>query len=77
MRIDVRLFATLRPYIKGIYDEGTMEFPPGTTVQHIITALKIPDGEVRLIFVNGKHETLEYVLSDGDRLGLFPPVGGG
>lgn len=77
MKIEVKLFATLRPYIKGICDAGTMEFPFGTTVQDIVTTLKIPDEEVRLIFVNGKHETPGYVLSDGDRLGLFPPVGGG
>jgi molybdopterin converting factor small subunit len=37
----------------------------------------IPEKEVRLIFVNGRHASLEDRLAEGDTLALFPPVGGG
>jgi sulfur-carrier protein len=39
--------------------------------------LGIPPGEVKLRFVNGKQAKDDQVLAEGDRVGLFPPVGGG
>lgn len=74
MRITVRLFATLRA---GRFEEKTMEFPSGTTVGGIIRELDLPEGEVTLIFVNGRHADVTTVLSPDDILALFPPVGGG
>ena len=40
-------------------------------------SMDIPEKEVTLIFINGRHGGLESELHDGDTLGMFPPVGGG
>lgn len=77
MKLEIKLFATLRPYMKGTCEDGTMEVPEGSTVADVITALNLPDEQVRLVFVNGRHQGRDEVLGEGDRLGLFPPVGGG
>jgi molybdopterin converting factor small subunit len=33
--------------------------------------------EIHLVFVNGRVASLDQMLQDGDRLALFPPIGGG
>ena len=76
MNLEVRLFATLRPYMEGAC-KGLLEMPKGATIADVVARLDLPDEEIRLIFVNGKHEKRETVLHEGDRVGLFPPVGGG
>lgn len=74
MQITVKLFATLRV---GRFEEKTLEFSGGTTVGGVIGELALPEKEVTLIFINGRHADLTTVLSAGDTLSLFPPVGGG
>ncbi len=74
MQITVKLFATLRA---GRFDERNLAFPAGTTVGGVIRELALPEKEVTLIFINGRHADLTTVLSAGDTLSLFPPVGGG
>jgi molybdopterin converting factor small subunit len=49
----------------------------GVCVKDVIQKLRIPIDSVKLIFVNGVHAKVDTALNDGDRLGLFPPVGGG
>ena len=49
----------------------------GTTVAALIENLGIPRSDVKLVFVNGRKADAETVLTGGDRVGLFPPVGGG
>lgn len=78
IRIDLKLFVTLaryHPSAKG--GSGPHEVVSGTTVERLIKDLGIPPDTVKLIFVNGKKVPVSAVLEDGDRLGLFPPVGGG
>jgi molybdopterin synthase sulfur carrier subunit len=48
-----------------------------TTISDLISALKIPDDLVKLVFVNGVRQERTYTLKPDDRVGLFPPVGGG
>jgi molybdopterin converting factor small subunit len=74
MRITVKLFATLR---SGRFDTENREFSPGITIGEVIKELGIPEKEVTLIFVNGRHANTHDTLTDGDTIGLFPPVGGG
>ncbi|HOV86437.1 MAG TPA: MoaD/ThiS family protein [Syntrophobacteraceae bacterium] len=79
MALQVRLGATLRTYVHP-YDGSVgyeMVVPPGTTVRELVRRLKIPEAEVRLIFVNGVSSGWETVLAGDERVGLFPPVGGG
>ena len=75
----VRLFATLRrhyPHL-GIGEAMPVELRDGVTVGQLIEHLRLPAGEVKVIFVNGIVRGEEHALSDGDKVGVFPPVGGG
>lgn len=73
--IDLKLFVTLARFLP----ENAESFPvkPGTCVEKLMDDLGIPKNAVKLIFVNGKRQETSYRLQDGDRVGLFPPVGGG
>ncbi len=79
MRLRVKLFATLdkfRPDAAG----GTpfeIHVEDGATVQDVIHKLGLPDEVVRTVFVNGRSRPRDWQLSDGDELGIFPPIGGG
>lgn len=74
MRITVRLFATLR---ENRFKERELEYPPGTRVADVGRALQIEPSEMSMLLVNGQSVTADHVLSDGDTLSIFPPVGGG
>lgn len=75
IEIDLKLFVTLSKYHPD--DSGFIKIPDNTTVKTLIADLGIPKELVKLIFLNGKREDNSYQLQNGDRLGLFPPVGGG
>ncbi len=80
MTVDVRLFATLaeRGAGSGAGISRPTVVPVGTTLRTLIAQLGIDPRQVHLTIVNGRivHD-LDARLSDGDRVGLFPPVGGG
>jgi sulfur-carrier protein len=73
--IIVKLFATLSP----LTPENSDRFPvgEGATVHDIVRRLSVPETDAKLIFINGRKAELDTPLKDGDRLGIFPPVGGG
>ena len=75
IRVQIRLYANL----KALEPAGADGHPlaPGTTVGEVLAQLKVPADQVKLVFVNGRKAHLHRVLEDGDRLGVFPPVGGG
>ena len=75
MNIIVKCFATLAPF----QPENTDSFPvePGATPLSVMESLSISPEEVHIIFVNGVAAAPDSALKDGDRLGLFPAVGGG
>jgi molybdopterin converting factor small subunit len=77
--VKVKLFATLRHLRPGlgIGEAFPVELPESATVDDLIQQLELPDKEVKLVFVNGIVRQRHYQLSDGDELGIFPPVGGG
>ena len=75
LKIELKLFVTLAAFAPENADNFTVQ--EGTTVDMLIRELKIPENTVKLIFVNGKKQDTAYVLTPGDRVGLFPPVGGG
>jgi sulfur-carrier protein len=77
--VHVKLFATLRrarPDVP-IGQSFPVELPGGTTVADLIQHLELPDEEVKIVFVNALYRDRDYVLSDSDEVGIFPPVGGG
>lgn len=73
--IQIKLFATLAARLPAHADD----YPIGekTSVRDVVQALEIPEKNAKLVFVNGEKRSLDTLLKDGDRLGIFPPVGGG
>ncbi|WP_371381543.1 MoaD/ThiS family protein [Sporomusa aerivorans] len=78
MALEVRLFATLRNYFPeapgGVL---AVEDTTAGTLRELITNLKLNPDEIKIFMVNGVQADLSSEIKDGDRIGLFPPVGGG
>jgi len=73
--IKLKLFATLSKFDPDISDPYPI--PLGATAGELTDQLKMPRDKVKLIFINGVRGSLSTALQHGDRVGLFPPVGGG
>jgi len=73
--ITLKLFATLRSYAPEQAERYAIT--PGTTVGDVVRELNIPAKDAKLIFINNIRKEHDTLLQDGDRLGIFPPVGGG
>ena len=79
VRVEVRLYANLRRYVPqlGLGEAMELELYEGATLRHIFTRLGLPESEVKRVIINGLSKRYEYVLLDGDRVAIFPPVAGG
>ncbi len=55
------------------------EYPidEGLTIHSLLEKLGIPREKAKLIFINGVKADLGSTLKGGERVGIFPPVGGG
>jgi sulfur-carrier protein len=73
--IDLKLYATLTKFYTGQAEQFPIE--PGSTVLSLVEKLGIPINEAKLIFINGVKCELTSSLHGGERVGIFPPVGGG
>ncbi|MDY6953328.1 MAG: MoaD/ThiS family protein [Thermodesulfobacteriota bacterium] len=73
--IELRLFASLKTYLP----QGAERFPitSGESVEALIRRLGISPDDVKLIFINGIRADISSTLWGGERVGVFPPVGGG
>lgn len=78
-KIEVRLFAYLRDQHPEAKKDGVLVIPLDgpINVGTLISKLNLPAKEISLVMVNGKHQREDYVLKDGDRVGIFPMIGGG
>ena len=80
MRVEVRLYATFAEYSPtgraGDPFDVCLEVP--SSLLNLIDKLMIPAEDVHLSIVNGRviHDR-SLRLNEADRIGLFPPVGGG
>lgn len=72
--ITVKLFAYFRDTRKNVIE---IEHREGIKVIDIVNQLDIDPDLCAIILINGRHQTLETVLLDGQKLFLFPPVAGG
>ena len=79
MKIQVELFATLAPYLARLSDSspGTLELPPGSTVDDVAERLGLPEELSRITLVNGHDAGGDHRLRDGDVVSMFPPLAGG
>lgn len=79
MKIEVRVFSGLEKYIPGTTfgKAFEVELPEGATGSMLLEKLSIPEKDVFTILSNGKHFQFAETFSEGDRVALFPPVGGG
>lgn len=79
MRVQVKLFATLRRYVAGAESGNAIEIelPEGARIRDVIVALALPSDQVKVSFVNGRARGDDWRLEPGDELGIFPPIGGG
>ena len=73
--IDIRLFAGLQQFNPPSPKAHPVR--KGTTIRALLKELKIPEDKAKLLFINGIKSSLDSVLKEGDRVGIFPPVGGG
>ena len=78
-KIEVRLYAGLRRY--GPDTESSeafsIELDDKAKLENLVDKLKIPREEIGVLMVNGKWEKESYLLQNGDRVGIFPLIGGG
>jgi molybdopterin converting factor small subunit len=49
----------------------------GTSIRTLLQQIDIPEDKAKLIFIDGLKVELTTVLKGGERIGIFPPVGGG
>ena len=75
IEVDLLLFATLRR--RGLRSQQRITLQASTSVRGVAEALAIPQGEIHLVFINGRAASFDQDLQDGDRLALFPAIGGG
>jgi molybdopterin synthase sulfur carrier subunit len=87
MQVYAKLFATL---VRLVPDDVSarypkiragsrldVDLPEGSTLADLLDRLGLPRDKVRVIFVNGRAQPLDYRLQPGDEAGIFPPIGGG
>jgi molybdopterin synthase sulfur carrier subunit len=79
MGLQIFINATLRNHVPGYnpHQGLNLEIQPGTSVAQVMARLGLPAKEVTLIMVDGRRQEADYLLQGGERLGLFPPIGGG
>ncbi len=73
--IQIKLFATLQRFMPASAENYAIE--TGTTIRTLLQQLDIPENNAKLIFIDGLKAELTTVLKGGERIGIFPPVGGG
>jgi molybdopterin synthase sulfur carrier subunit len=74
--VEMKLFASLKKYLPA---DSAHRYPvePGTPLSALLDQLRIPKDEVKLIFIDGVKKDANVLLHGGERVGLFPPIGGG
>ena len=79
MKIELRLYASLAAFMpeKRAGNLWMFEVSEGTTIRNLLKQLKVPPEDIKVVFLNGIHASDEDILKEGDRVGIFPSVGGG
>jgi molybdopterin synthase sulfur carrier subunit len=79
MHIQVKLFATLVRCVPGVKSgvPFDVELPEGAFLSDLVKQLNLPENKVKVSFVNGRTQSVDFQLRSGDEVGIFPPIGGG
>ena len=83
MHVTVRTAGLLGRYLPpgSAGNEARLEVDSGATPLDVMRRLELPEGERYLIMLNGQvvpaAQRPTVRLSDGDELGIFPPLKGG
>ena len=77
MKVKLKCFSKLADPIKCDFRDSTeYELTDGQTVEALVERAGIDKDSIKIAFLNNKTVGLDTVLSDGDRIGLAPSVGG-
>ena len=74
-QIQLKLFATLQELTPPSADHFIID--QGMSICDLLDQINMPREKAKLIFINGVKAELTTVLEGGERVGIFPPVGGG
>jgi molybdopterin converting factor small subunit len=74
-QIQLKLFANLQQFTPPSADNYHID--PGISIFDLLEQIKMPREKAKLIFINGVKAELTSTLEGGERVGIFPPVGGG
>ena len=79
MSVLVKLSTSLRRHVPGYQPIPGLELEDvaGISLGELINRLGLPAKEIRVTMINGRHAAWDKVIKDGDRVGIFPAVGGG
>ncbi len=80
VQIEIKLLTGLKQYLPGPDVTGsvhTLEVHETATVKTVLEMLNIPVHMPKVIMLNDRQGKLEDPVSPGDRITVFPPVGGG
>ncbi len=77
--VEVRLYASLRRYYPDLKsgESLSLALDDNVNLENLLDRLKVPRKEITIVMVNGQREDGSYLLQDGDRIGVFPLIGGG
>lgn len=73
--IELRLFASLAAGMPA--DAEKYPIKSGIRVAELLDQIGVPRSEAKMIFINGRRGDHNSCLYGSERVGVFPPVGGG
>jgi len=77
MKVNLRCFSKLAETDTCNFSESTpYDLTNGHTVGDLVERAGIDRKDVKIVFVNSRIKGLETPLTEGDRVGLAPAVGG-
>jgi sulfur carrier protein ThiS len=74
-RIQLELQSTLKRFLPA--DHESYSIGSGLKVRDILQQLGIAEYEVNLVFIDGMPANLDSAIEGGERVMLYPPLGGG
>ncbi len=81
LKLDIGLFAGLscnNPELPSYGEKVVrLEAPDGLSIRQLRNLLAIDSAVPLIAMVNNRHEKEDFVLHNGDRVAMFPPLGGG